>query len=262
MLETTRKPRPTVSARDLVFAYEKKTILDSVGIELLPGEVLGILGPNGSGKSTFLKCLNRLLEPRIGTVLVEDTDIRDLSRTEISRSIGYVPQQSGEGRADLTVFEVALMGRRPYHERGGDRRDEEKTWQALARLGLEELAARRLSQLSGGQRQKVMIARALAQDAKVLLLDEPTSSLDLRHQMDVMGLLAAVARADGVAVCAVIHDLNLALRFCDRAVLMKDGEVYASGGCAEVITADHILEVYHVEAELNTHRGRAHVVIL
>jgi iron complex transport system ATP-binding protein len=262
MLETRRTIRPTETAQDLVFAYEKRTILDSVGIDLFPGEVLGILGPNGSGKSTFLKCLNRILEPRLGAVLVEDTNLRDLSRMEVSRSIGYVPQHSGESQADLTVFEVALMGRRPHHEWGSEKRDEEKTWQALDRLGLEELAARRLSQLSGGQRQKVFIARALVQEAKVLLLDEPTSSLHLRYQMDVMGLLSEVSRKDGVAVCAVIHDLNLALRFCDRAVLMKDGKVYASGDCAEVITADHILDVYHVEAELNSHRGRAHVVIL
>lgn len=253
---------PVVRAEGVNFSYDSKPVLDSVGLSLAPGEVVGILGPNGSGKSTMLKCLNRILEPRLGSVLVDGREIKDMARTEVSRALGYVPQYSSDGQAGLTVFEVALMGRRPRERWGSAALDEEKAWEALGRLGLEGLAARRFSQLSGGQRQKVLIARALAQEAKALLLDEPTSSLDIRHQIDVMELLAGVAKDDGIAVCSVIHDLNLALRFCDRAILMKDGRVFASGPCAEVITAEHILEVYRVEAELKSHRGRTHVVIL
>ena len=253
----------SVQANGVVFAYPNRPpVLKSVGLELNGSELLGIVGPNGSGKTTFLKCLNRILTPSQGEILLHDREVARMSRRDIARSVGYVPQ-SGNGRyAEPTVFEVVLMGRRPHVGWRSSRRDEEAAWQAIERLDLGELATTAYDQLSGGEKQKVLIARALAQEARVLLLDEPTSSLDIRHQLEVMGLLRDLVAARALSVCVIVHDLDLAIKYCDKVVMLKGGEVFATGTSTDVITEANIHDVYGVRAVIDASYGRPHVVVL
>ncbi len=249
-------------AAGVTFAYESAPILHAVGLELGPGEVVGIIGPNGSGKTTLLKCLNRILEPAQGEVLLHDQDLARMSRVQIARSIGYVPQGNGHTLADPTVFEVVLMGRRPHSTWSTGNGDAEKVWGVLDSLGLVRFASQRFHHLSGGEKQRVLIARALVQEARILLLDEPTSSLDVRHQIDVMDLLTQLVRARSLSVCAIMHDLDLAIKYCDKVVMMKDGAVFASGPSREVITTERVRAVYDVEVVIDERYGRLHVVVL
>jgi iron complex transport system ATP-binding protein len=253
----------SVQADGVVFAYPNRSpVLKSVGLELNGSEVLGIVGPNGSGKTTFLKCLNRILAPSQGEILLHDRDVTRMSRREIARSVGYVPQSSNGRYAEPTVFEVVLMGRRPHVGWRSSQRDEETAWRAIERLNLGELATTAYDQLSGGEKQKVLIARALAQEARVLLLDEPTSSLDIFHQLEVMALLRELAASRSLSVCVIVHDLDLAIKYCDRVVMMKGGEVFAAGPASDVITEASIRDVYGVRAVIDQTYGRPHVVVL
>ena len=253
----------SVQADGVVFAYpNRQPVLKSVGLELNGSEVLGIIGPNGSGKTTFLKCLNRILTPAQGEILLHDRDVTRMSRRDIAKTVGYVPQSSNGRFAEPTVYEVVLMGRRPHVGWRSSARDEEAAWRAIERLELSELATTPYDQLSGGEKQKVLIARALAQEARVLLLDEPTSNLDIRHQLEVMGLLRELVATRSLSVCVIVHDLDLAIKYCDKAVLMKGGEVFAAGPTTDVITEANILDVYRVRAVIDQTYGRPHVVVL
>ena len=253
----------SVVADNVIFAYPNRTpVLKSVGLELNGSEMLGIIGPNGSGKTTFLKCINRILTPSQGEILLHDRDVRRMSRRDIARSVGYVPQSSSGRYSEPSVFEVVLMGRRPHVGWRSSDSDEEAAWQAIQRLGLGTLATNPYDHLSGGEKQKVLIARALAQEARVLLLDEPTSSLDIRHQLEVMDLLRELVATRSLSVCVIVHDLDLAIKYCDRVVMMKGGEVFAAGHSTEVITEATILDVYGVRAVIDRAYGRPHVVVL
>ncbi len=251
-----------VIANDVVFAYHSSPVLNSVSLRIEPSEVLGIIGPNGSGKTTMLKCLNRILSHNQGEILIQDRDVAKLKQIEIAKLVGYVPQHANGGHGMPTVFEVVLMGRRPHASWQSGKSDEHKTWAILASLGMEGFASHPYDQLSGGQRQKVLIARALAQEASILLLDEPTSSLDIKHQMDVMDLLRDLVRIEGFSVCAIVHDLDLAIKYCDKVVMMKDGTIFAAGDAREVITAENIKTVYDVDAAVDEVHGRPHVMIV
>lgn len=251
-----------VNARDIVFAYQRDPVLHGVSLRMEPSEILGIIGPNGSGKTTMLKCINRILTPRSGTVLIEGRDIAGMPRLEIARQIGYVPQNSERNNGSPTVFEVVLMGRRPHALWNTGKKDEEKTWEVLVSLHLERFASQRFDELSGGERQKVLIARALAQEAGVLLLDEPTNNLDIKHQMDVMNLLRGLADRKGISVCTVVHDLDLAMKYCQRTILMHRGRVFAAGPTPEVITAGNVKSVYEVDIVIDHSYGRPHVVVV
>ena len=253
----------SVYADRIVFAYpHRDPVLKSVGLELNGSEVLGIIGPNGSGKTTFLKCINYILTPSQGEILLHDRDVTRMSRRDIARTVGYVPQ-GGNGRTgEPTVVEVVLMGRRPHVGWRSSAGDEEVAWRAIESLGLTELATQPYDRLSGGERQKVLIARALAQEARVLLLDEPTTSLDIRHQLEVMDLLRDLVTARSMSVCVIVHDLDLAMKYCDRVVMMRGGEVFASGPTKDVITEANIHAVYGVRAVIDETYGRPHVVVL
>lgn len=253
----------SVAANGVVYAYPNRApVLKSVGLELNGSEVLGIIGPNGSGKTTFLKCLNRILAPSQGEILLHDRDVRRMSRRDIARAVGYVPQSTTGRYSEPTVFEVVLMGRRPHAGLRSSERDEETAWSAIDRLGLTPLATNPYDQLSGGEKQKVLIARALAQEAQVLLLDEPTSSLDIRHQLEVMDLLRELVSSRSLSVGVIVHDLDLAIKYCDRVVMMRGGEVFATGASTDVITEANILAVYGVRAVIDASHGRPHVVVL
>ncbi len=236
-----------LSVEDLSFAYRDREILSRVSFPVDTGEVLGLVGPNGCGKTTLIRCVDGMLTPGSGRVLLHGRDLRDMHRRDIARAMAYVPQSAGNQTAS-TVFETVLMGRRPYLNWTVSPADEEKVVEALAILDLGGLALRKIRELSGGERQRVMIARALVQETGVVLLDEPTSNLDIRHQMAVMEVLSGLADERGLAVVIALHDLNLAATYCHRLLVMKAGEVYGYGEPEEVLTPDMIERVYGIEA--------------
>lgn len=225
------------------FAYRSDPVLAEVRFDVAPGEFLAVLGNNGAGKSTLLKCLNRILKPHDGSVFVDARDVRQLTRVQVAQQLGYVAQRTESSR--MTVFDAVLLGRKPYIKWEASRHDHEVAERVMSRLGLEELSLRYLDEISGGELQKTAIARALAQEPRVLLLDEPTSSLDLRNQMDVLDTVKRVTTDERVAVVAVMHDLNLALRYADAFLMLSGGTVFAGGG-PEVVTPENVGAVYGV----------------
>lgn len=232
-------------ACDLRFAYPDRPVLCGVSLELAPGEVLAVLGPNGAGKSTLLRCLAGALRPE-GRVELDGRNLADIAPARRARLMAYVPQHIAP-RLPFTVFEAVLMGRRPYLSWRPRPEDLDAAWRALERLGLAELAGREFSELSGGQRQKAALARALAQDSRLLVMDEPTSSLDLRHQLEVMALLRGLAEDEGRGVALAVHDLNLAARHASRVLLLRAGRVFAQGVPQAALTQESIAEVFGVD---------------
>jgi iron complex transport system ATP-binding protein len=241
------------------FSYNSHPVLSEVCFSLEPGELMCILGVNGAGKSTLLKCLNRILTPRCGSVLLAGEAVSGMGRNEVARRMGYVPQRNPD--TCMTVFQTVLMGRKPHMGWRTGGKDFAEAEQVIRQIGLESLAMRRLCDLSGGQLQKVIIARALAQRPGVLLLDEPTSSLDLKNQLEVMGLIRDIVKTRSISGIIAIHDLNIAVRFADRFVLLKDGRIQAVA-TREHLTAEMIRQVYGVEVALKEFEGRLLVVPL
>lgn len=248
-----------IHANDVAFAYPgSRDILRRVSFDLEGGHSLALLGNNGAGKSTLLKCLNRILKPKHGEIIVCGDALSALTRGDIAQRMTYVEQQSE--RTQLTVFDTVLLGRKPYIKMRPTEEDYEITQRAITRMELESLQLRYVDGLSGGEMQKVVLARALAQQPRVMLLDEPTSNLDLYNQHEVMRVVSQIAKEDGIAVIVVIHDLNLALRYCDRFLLMRDGEVYRYGA-EDVITEEALKAVYRVRAEIHEISGRKFVMV-
>jgi iron complex transport system ATP-binding protein len=232
-----------LSVDKVEFSYSSRPVLRDIKFEVNRGELFSILGNNGAGKSTLLKCLNKILKPQAGRILIEKEDLFALSRREVARRMGYVAQRYESAR--FTVFDAVLLGRKPHIKWGTTARDLKIVRDVLQVLGMEELSLRYLDELSGGELQKVVIARALAQEPRVLLLDEPTSNLDLKNQFEVLRIVKKAARERNIAVVVVMHDLNLALRFADKFLLLKNGTIFACGGM-EIMTPENIAGVYGV----------------
>lgn len=247
-----------LEVRDLRYGYTpEREVVKGVSFTVRAGECVAVLGTNGVGKTTMLKCINRVIRPQAGEVLVDGQPVHRLSGRELAQRIGYVPQACEF--ADSSVFDAVLLGRKPFLQWDVTKRDLEIVQDVLQRMGLEEYAHREVNALSGGERQKVSIARALAQQAPVLLFDEPTSSLDLRNQLEVLDMTKQVVRQQGLAAVVILHDLNLALRFADQFLVMKEGTVCAFGG-REVVNPEMIREVYGVQARVLEVNGRPVVV--
>ena len=236
------------------FSYGNIFILKDVTVKVNSGDFVCIVGPNGSGKSTLLKCINRVLKPHKGVVLVDGENVAKMNPEDLARIFGYVPQNSTQS-PPLTVFEVVLTGRCPYISWSPTKKDLEIVRDVLKILKIESLANRYVDELSGGEKQKVAIARALAQKPKILLLDEPTSNLDLKHQLEVMDLLRRLCKSHNITAVAALHDLNLALRYADRIFMMKNGKIYAEGKPLTVLTKENIEKVYGVNAEIVDYNG-------
>ena len=236
-----------LSIEDLAFAYRDRTVLSRVSFSVDAGEVLGLVGPNGCGKTTLIKCVDGMLNPREGKVMLGGRDLRTMHRRDVAREMAYVPQSAGNQTAS-TVFETVLMGRRPYLNWTVSPEDEERVIAALDLLDLKGFAFRKVGELSGGERQRVMIARALVQETDVVLLDEPTSNLDIRHQMAVMEVLCGLAEEKGLAVVIALHDLNLAATYCHRLLVLAGGAIYGYGTPEEVLTPEMLGSVYGIEA--------------
>ena len=234
-----------IEIRDVAFSYGRQRILNGVSFTAQSGECVGILGNNGAGKSTLITCINRIRTPERGEVIIDGKPVREMSRNEMARTIAYVAQKNEMSHA--TVFDCVLLGRKPYIKWSVSQEDIDLCEAMIRRVGMEQFQVRSLDELSGGELQKVMLARALVQQPKLLLLDEPTSNLDPRNQYEMMALVRQIAREQGIAVFIVIHDLNLALRYCDRFYFLKDGTGYSYGGL-ETVTAETIQTVYGISA--------------
>jgi iron complex transport system ATP-binding protein len=249
-----------ITIKGLTFSYNSHKILNDLNVVVENREVLSLVGPNGSGKTTLIKCIDRILKPR-GSILLDGRDIESLSRQEVARQIGYVPQSSSTPLA-TTVFDTVLMGRRPHISWRVADIDLDKVAEVLEKLHLENLAMRDFAQLSGGQKQKVLIARALAQEPAVLLLDEPTSNLDMKHQLEVMETISSLVKERRISAVMAIHDLNLASRFSDKLVMLKEGKVYAAGEPKALLNESNINKVYGIEAMIMDALGRPYIVPL
>ena len=234
----------------LSFSYNSTPILKDVELEVGLGEMLCIVGPNGSGKSTLLKCINQILKTEQNSVLINGQDAKTMNLKELSMIIGYVPQSSTSA-FPFTVFDVVLMGRKPYINWSLSDRDSEIVAEMLDFLGIGSLAMRHFTELSGGEQQKVIIARALAQQPQLLLLDEPTSSLDIKHQLEILCILKSLAETQHCSVIVAMHDLNLASRFSDRLLMLKRGCVFAVGTPDSVLTEGNIESVYGVKVRVS-----------
>lgn len=245
----------------LSFKYEKHPVFSDVNCNISKGEVVSVVGRNGAGKSTLLKCINHILKPATGNVYINDKMTGRLSQIERAKKIGYLSQQS-EYLFPTTVFDVVLTGRFPHSPVRYTKQDEEIVARILADMELSEFSQRYFSHLSGGEQQQVLIARALAQGADVLLFDEPTNNLDLKHQLQIMRLIRTVAKEKQITSIQAIHDLNLAAAFSDKIILMHKGRIFKMGVPQDVLTREIILECFDVHVKIYNHGGTPHIVML
>lgn len=247
-------------AEQIEVSYGARRILKEVSMEVGEREFVGIIGPNGSGKSTLLKCMYRVLKPQKGCIYLNGNEINSMSVRESAKNMAVVAQHNYYN-FEFSVQEVVLMGRAP-HKKALERdnaRDYEIVEKALQTVGMSQFRQRSFSTLSGGEQQRVILARALAQQTPCLILDEPTNHLDITHQIQIMKL---VKRLD-VTVISAIHDLNIAAAFCDRLYVLKNGEMVGQGKPEEVLTQEFIREIYEVEAEITKDRkGNMHILFL
>lgn len=254
-----------LSADQVSFRYAPggPLVVDGVSLRLAEGALVGILGPNGSGKTTLLRLLSGTRRPTSGRVLLGGQPLDRLSRRDVARRIAVVPQET-ELAFEYSAMEIVLMGRHPHLgvftvEGPGDLRIARE---ALAATGTGHLAERPFHELSGGEKQRVVIAAALAQSASLLLLDEPTASLDLGYQMEVSALLLRLNLDHGVTMAISTHDLNLAAAICRDLILMRDGKVLATGPTTEVLTPDNVRALYDVEADVHVHDDTGHMTVV
>jgi len=241
------------------FSYGKKEVLRNVDLKINNGELTAVLGVNGSGKSTLLKTINHLLKPNRGTVHIDGDSVKEMTKKEIARKIGYMPQKSNG--VPCTVFDAVLLGRTPHIGWNVNKRDTEVVHDILRLMNMEDYSMRQTYQLSGGELQKVLIARALAQEPKVLLLDEPINHLDIKNQVEIMSMLRDITIKLGIVTMVVLHDLNTAMRFSDKFIMLKDGAVYAHGG-RDIITPASIKEVFTIDVVLSDINGVTVVIPL
>lgn len=226
------------------FAYNSAPTLEDVSFSVERGQVMTLLGPNGVGKTTLLKCLNKILEPKCGSVMIDEVDIHKISMREAAKQMGYVPQRGEVSR--MTVFDAVLLGRRPYIDWDATEKDLKLVSRIIGLMGLKEMSLRNVDEISGGEYQLVQIARALAQQPEVILMDEPTSSLDISNQHMIMKTIRKIIQRNQMAAVMTIHDLNLAVRYSDKFVMMHGGRIFAVGD-HDIITPANIRSVYHID---------------
>ncbi|RSN67344.1 MULTISPECIES: ABC transporter ATP-binding protein [Actinomadura] len=247
---TPRTGPGTLEAEAVSVVLGGRTLVDRVSLVAAPSQVIGLVGPNGAGKSTLLRTFYRALRPASGRVLLDGGDVRRMPGRLLARRLAAVLQEA-PGDFELTAYDVVAMGRTPHKRafQGDDDADRAIIFGALAELEAADLADAPFDRLSGGEKQRVLIARALAQRTGTLVLDEPTNHLDLRHQIDALRLV----RRLGVTAVIALHDLNLAAAYCDRVHVLDGGRTVAAGTPAEVLTADLLAAVYRVDAEVTAH---------
>jgi iron complex transport system ATP-binding protein len=243
-----------VDIKNISFKYNRtsENILKEVSFAIQNNQCIAILGNNGAGKSTLLKCIDRIYPAKEGTVIVDSQDAFAMPKKAMAQSIAYVPQNNDS--INMTVFDFILLGRKPYIKWDTTLNDRQIVQDIMQKMKLSDFALRNVSELSGGEAQKVMLARALAQEPKFLLLDEPTSNLDPRNQHEVLRTVKRIALEHHICVGIILHDLNLAVRYCDRFLFLKDSHVFAFGGL-EVMTPENIEKVYQMKVSIIEYMG-------
>lgn len=235
-----------IKAENISFSYNSREILKNICMEVREGEIVSLLGMNGSGKTTLLKILSGILKPEMGRVYIDNREISEFSRRELARHVAYM-QQKVDGVSSTTVFEAILLGRKPHITFQVSRRDLDIVESILDTLGLSHLAFRNTLQLSGGELQKVFIGMALAQEPKVLLLDEPINHLDIKNQIEIMTLIKDITKKMNLTTILVLHDIGMALRFTDKFLLLKDGQIFSYVN-KDGISRDIIKNVFNIDA--------------
>lgn len=245
-----------IKVDDLNITLEKNNILKDINIEVDNKEVVGIIGPNGSGKSTLLKCIYRVLKPNDGAILLDNIDIKDMSVKESSKRLAVLSQHNNYN-FDFTVKDIVLMGRSPHKKfmERDNKNDYDIANEALKKVDMFEFKDRSFQSLSGGEQQRVILARALAQQPQCLILDEPTNHLDIKYQLQLMRIVKGL----GIEVIAAIHDLNIAAMYCDKIYVLKDGEVIKYGKPKDILTQELIKDVYEVDSEVIVKEERVHI---
>ncbi len=252
---------PEISIQDLEYSYsEEAVVLKGISIDIRNPQLISIIGPNGVGKSTLIHCLNKILSPTRGTVFIDGKAVKEYEVKELARKVGYVPY-SATDTFPMTVVDTILMGRNPHRKWKSLENDLRVAREAMEMMDITHLAFRPFNELSAGQHQRVMLARGLAQEPEILLLDEPTANLDIRHQMDVIRLLKQLSVQKGIVVVMISHDLNLAAKYSDNIIMLSKGTVYAVGKPDEVITSTNIKEVYNVDCQVITSEGRPFMIV-
>ena len=252
-IQSTKLPliNDVVKIENLSFSWKNNHVLDNINISIPQNQLIAVLGVNGAGKSTFLKCINKILKPDSGNIKIQSNNISDLNLVELAKKISYVPQ-SVLTSFSMDVFDVVLLGRRPYINWKINEKDREKVSETLKFLNLEDFAFKRFNRLSGGEKQRVIIAKAIAQDPNLFLMDEPTSDLDLKNQIEVMECIKKLVSkeyGDKSALIA-IHDINTAARFADRIILLHNKKIIADGTPKEVLTERNVAMVFGVSSEI------------
>jgi len=243
-----------LTIHSLSVRYGQKTVLDNVSLQVKGGEVLAVIGPNGAGKSTLIRAVSGVVQPDAGSLLIDGVDLLRISHSERARRLAVVPQASLLPEA-YTVFQTVLLGRTAYMNWLGQaaRRDHEQALYALEKTQILDLADRLVGQLSGGERQLVLLARAIAQGSPFLLLDEPTTFLDLQHQSSLLNLVRSLSRENNLGVLMVLHDLNLASLYADRVAILASGRITALGSPNQVLTEDRLTSLYQVPVHVIPH---------
>ncbi len=248
-----------LEGKSLSFSYEKKYILNNLHLEIKSALLTSITGPNGVGKSTLLKCLSNISSLQKGVVYLDGRAINNIKSSELARTLAYVPQKEASSFS-ITVYEMILLGRRPYIKWRVQDSDKKLVNNIISKLKIEHLADRDVNTLSGGERQKIAIARALAQEPEILFLDEPTANLDINHQLEVMKILQKLTRSEMTTVVTVLHDINLASRYSDRIFLMEPGGIFTIGTPDKVFTSERLKKIYNIDVEIIKTSSGNHII--
>ncbi len=243
------------------FQYNGRDVLKDVSLRLEHGCMLGLLGPNGSGKTTLMRCISGFLRPKSGRVLIDGVDVRSYRAKELSKHMAMAPQRSVP-EFGFTALDIVLMGRNPHIGLLGSAgaQDMRTALTAMEMAHVEHLKARSILTLSGGEWQRILIARAICQSAEILLLDEPISSLDIKYQLEILKLVRSLCANNGLSAICVLHDVNLASHYCDKIAFLKDGAIYGYGTPGETVNQTSMAQVYGISSNISNEQGRPYVI--
>lgn len=250
-----------IDMEDLEFGYDPQyPVLKGIDLTLDKPEFVCIMGPNGVGKSTLIHCINKILKLTKGSIFINEKDVSAMKLKEVAEYLGYVPATS-EDSFPLTVVDTIMVGLQNDFKFGTTKDDLSKVYDVLRLMKIEHLAMRNFNELSAGQHQKVVLARGLVRTPPAVLLDEPTSNLDIKHQIEVMKVLSRLPKEKGMLIVMISHDINITAKFADRIVMIRDGGVFADGSPSDVLTKENIRAVYEVDADIMSINGRPHVIL-